>query len=308
MTVSSDQIQSLYDAQVLDSDGQKVGGVGQVYVDDQTGNPAWVTVKTGLFGNNETFVPLQNADLAAGEVRVPYSKDFIKGAPNIGGEGHLDDGAQQDLFSYYSGGSNDRSAANDQLAANDRAASNDVRTSATTDGPGTAPSGVTGSGVTGSDVTGTDVTGTDGTGADPMDANVAPATAGPADPGPTPSGTADTARSTDQARSADQVATSGGGQPGQPAGQTGGSQTVTVSGVRIRKHIVTEMQTITVPVQREVVEVVHEPLPNGQSADNEVPVNLDDVHVDAGQDADGSVADAARHAAGSDEDSAGSTS
>lgn len=300
MTVSSDQIQSLYDAQVLDSDGQKVGGVGQVYVDDQTGDPAWVTVKTGLFGNNETFVPLQNANIAAGEVRVPYSKDFIKGAPNIDGDGHLDDGDQQNLFAYYSGGSNDRSAANDQLVTNDRAASNDVRTSATTEGPGTAPPNVTGADVTGSDVTG----------ADTMDANAAAMTAAPAAPrpapadsGPAPSGTAS---STDTAQSADQVPTSVSEQPGQPAGQSGDNQTVTVSGVRIRKHIVTEMQTITIPVQHEVVEVVPESLPDGQSADNEVPVTLDDVHVEGGQNADSSV-DAARHAAGTDQDSAGST-
>ena len=33
-----------------DADGDKIGNVGQVYLDDSSGEPAWVTVKTGLFG------------------------------------------------------------------------------------------------------------------------------------------------------------------------------------------------------------------------------------------------------------------
>jgi sporulation protein YlmC with PRC-barrel domain len=101
MTVTPEDIQSLYDAEVVDSEGQKVGAVGQVYLDDDSGRPAWVTAKTGLFGLRETFVPLHGADLAVGEIRVPYTKDFIKDAPNIDGESHLDDDDQQQLFRYY---------------------------------------------------------------------------------------------------------------------------------------------------------------------------------------------------------------
>ncbi|MFP5393983.1 MAG: hypothetical protein ACLGI6_20980, partial [Gammaproteobacteria bacterium] len=32
----------------------KIGSIGQIYVDDSTGTPNWVTVKTGLFGSAET--------------------------------------------------------------------------------------------------------------------------------------------------------------------------------------------------------------------------------------------------------------
>ena len=35
---------------VVSSDGEKIGRVGEVYVDDATGQLSWVTVKTGLFG------------------------------------------------------------------------------------------------------------------------------------------------------------------------------------------------------------------------------------------------------------------
>src|SRR5687768_18524601 len=48
---------------VLSADGDKIGSVGQVYADDADGQPTWVTVKTGLFGTSESFVPLQGARL-----------------------------------------------------------------------------------------------------------------------------------------------------------------------------------------------------------------------------------------------------
>jgi hypothetical protein len=35
---------------VVGSDGSKIGSIGQLYADDDTGEPTWVTVKTGLFG------------------------------------------------------------------------------------------------------------------------------------------------------------------------------------------------------------------------------------------------------------------
>ena len=43
---------------VLDKDGDKIGKVDQVLVNDETGNPEWLGVTTGLFGKRQNFVPL----------------------------------------------------------------------------------------------------------------------------------------------------------------------------------------------------------------------------------------------------------
>lgn len=91
-----------YYGTVIDSEGNKVGDVGQVYLDDATGRPEWVTVKTGLFGMNETFVPLRGETVANGEIRVPYTKDQIKGAPSIDPEGHITEAEEAELYRYYS--------------------------------------------------------------------------------------------------------------------------------------------------------------------------------------------------------------
>ena len=46
---------------VVGSDGEKIGSIGQLYADDDTGEPTWVTVKTGLFGTSQSFVPVEGA-------------------------------------------------------------------------------------------------------------------------------------------------------------------------------------------------------------------------------------------------------
>ena len=41
----------------VDLEGTKIGKIGQVYLDDRTGDPMWVTVSTGLFGSRQSFAP-----------------------------------------------------------------------------------------------------------------------------------------------------------------------------------------------------------------------------------------------------------
>lgn len=66
---------------VYDSDGEKVGTVGRVYVDDDTGKPDWITVKTGMFGMKESFVPLAGARRVGSDLHVSHPKDRVKDAP-----------------------------------------------------------------------------------------------------------------------------------------------------------------------------------------------------------------------------------
>jgi uncharacterized protein (TIGR02271 family) len=86
---------------VYDESGNKIGSASEVYLDDQTGQPEWVTVKTGLFGTKESFVPIRDADLTDDGVRVHYSKDKIKDAPKIDTDGHLSPQEEEELYRYY---------------------------------------------------------------------------------------------------------------------------------------------------------------------------------------------------------------
>jgi uncharacterized protein (TIGR02271 family) len=88
-------------ANVVDSEGNKIGSLGELYLDDTTDQPNWATVKTGLFGMSESFVPLAEATLDGDDIRVPYTKDQVKDAPRIEPDGHLEVDQEDRLYSYY---------------------------------------------------------------------------------------------------------------------------------------------------------------------------------------------------------------
>jgi uncharacterized protein (TIGR02271 family) len=99
--IDEQQISAISGATVYDADGDKVGKAGEVYLDDATGRPEWLTVNTGLFGNHESFVPLEQATLNGDDVRVPFDKAKIKDAPRVATDGHLDPAEEEELYRYY---------------------------------------------------------------------------------------------------------------------------------------------------------------------------------------------------------------
>ena len=98
---TQDQVRDLAGATAYDRSGDKIGKVGGVYYDDQTDEPKWVTVHTGLFGTNETFVPVHDAEINGDRVTLAYEKAKVKDAPNISEDGHLSPQEEEQLYRYY---------------------------------------------------------------------------------------------------------------------------------------------------------------------------------------------------------------
>lgn len=97
-----DNIDRIIGAKVIDVTGDKIGSVGQVFLDDRTNEPTWVTVNTGLFGTKETFIPLQGAQQNGDDLQVAYEKGLVKNAPNIDVDnGHLTPEEEAELYRYY---------------------------------------------------------------------------------------------------------------------------------------------------------------------------------------------------------------
>ncbi|MFK0074671.1 DUF2382 domain-containing protein [Arthrobacter woluwensis] len=86
---------------VVDSEGEKIGAIGQIYLDDATSQPTWVTAKTGLFGTSESFVPIDEARQEGRDLLVPYSKAQVKDAPRVEPDGHLEPEDEDKLYSHY---------------------------------------------------------------------------------------------------------------------------------------------------------------------------------------------------------------
>jgi uncharacterized protein (TIGR02271 family) len=86
---------------VVDSDGDKIGSIEDIYLDRQSGEPEWAAIKTGLLGTKVSFAPLRDASEAGDDVRVPYSKDQVKDAPSIEADGELSPDEEQRLYEHY---------------------------------------------------------------------------------------------------------------------------------------------------------------------------------------------------------------
>jgi uncharacterized protein (TIGR02271 family) len=88
-------------AKAVDVNGDKVGSIDEVYLDRGSEQPEWITVSTGLFGTRTTFVPIDDAQLTDGEVRLGYTKDQIKDAPNVDADGALSRDEERALYEHY---------------------------------------------------------------------------------------------------------------------------------------------------------------------------------------------------------------
>lgn len=110
--ITEEMVPQLVGRQAYDRDGQKIGKVGQVFVDDRDGRPLWATVNTGMFGTTESFVPLASADVTDRDLTVAVTKDAVKHAPQVdhGGE-HISDDEQGRLYRHYAGAGHEQASA-----------------------------------------------------------------------------------------------------------------------------------------------------------------------------------------------------
>jgi uncharacterized protein (TIGR02271 family) len=86
---------------LVDSSGEKIGKIDELYSDTHGGQPEWALVNTGLFGTKKAFVPIRGASPVGEDVQVPIAKDQVKDAPHVEAEGQLSEAEEQRLFEHY---------------------------------------------------------------------------------------------------------------------------------------------------------------------------------------------------------------
>jgi sporulation protein YlmC with PRC-barrel domain len=88
--------------QLVDIDGDKIGKLEDVYVDVETDEPMFGTVKEGMIGRHLTFVPLSGTTIGPDNLQVTVSKDQVQAAPDIGSEGdELSQADESSLYHHY---------------------------------------------------------------------------------------------------------------------------------------------------------------------------------------------------------------
>ena len=238
MSLTTDQARTLAGSggNVVSTSGGKIGSIGQIYLDDATGQPSWITVKTGLFGTSESFVPLENATVQGDDVAVGYDKDKIKDAPRVDPDGSLSPEEEDRLYEYYGLGSGSAGYADSTSGTDSGIASGYVENGSDadyTDNVGTAGAGAgagTGTGFTSDRDDRTDYT-SDRT--DRSAETVGRDTSGP---------TTDDAMTLSEER------------------VNVGTATRETGRARLRKYVVTENVTQTIPVSHEEVRIEREPI------------------------------------------------
>jgi uncharacterized protein (TIGR02271 family) len=196
MPPSIDTVQSWQGRTMVDPAGDKLGTIDAIYLDNETGQPEWATVTSGLFTATIAFVPLAQAQDTGDSVQVPYDKQQVKNAPSMEAGGQLSQDEEAELYRHY-GLDYSEHRSDSGLPAGER------------DRDG------------------------DGVYDDVQDSAVGRDTSGP---------------TTDDAitRSEEELRV--------------GTETRERGRARLRKHVTTEQQTVTVPVQREEVRVEREPI------------------------------------------------
>lgn len=94
-------LKSLIGSNVYDSNHERVGILQDIYVDDETNKPTWATVRTGLWGQQISFVPLRLARKDDNGLVVGVSKEQVKEAPRIEPDGEISPDEELNLYQYY---------------------------------------------------------------------------------------------------------------------------------------------------------------------------------------------------------------
>lgn len=240
-------IKDLFNATAYDKDGEKLGNVNEVFVDDQSGQPTFVEVNHGLFGMNSSLVPLRGHDFSGDDLKLGFSKDRIKDAPDFDSDKPLTPEAQSDIFKHY--GLDNAQDVTDYKDSN-LDSKRDVQAGADKDHNLAAGAGVAGAGA-----------GAAGAHANEKkeathstDAAAAERKAGVADNAASKNtAAAHTNNDGELIRSEEQMNVN--------------KERVATGEARLRKYVVTDTETVEVPVEREEVRVERTPI-NAEDAKN----------------------------------------
>jgi uncharacterized protein (TIGR02271 family) len=125
MSPKTEELSNWMGRQVNGRDGNKIGKIDDIYLDDRTGEPEWLAITTGLFGTRRSFVPLADARMEGDDVMVPYDKDMVKDAPNAEHDGHLSPEEEERLYHHYGVRSADTGRTTDKGRTADKGRSTD---------------------------------------------------------------------------------------------------------------------------------------------------------------------------------------
>jgi hypothetical protein len=104
-TSEQDQDQAIWNVtewlgkMIIDRNGEKIGKLQDVYVDVETDEPLFGTVKEGFLDRHLTFVPLRGIQVGPNDLQTAATKEQVRSAPEI--EMHGEELSQADESTLY---------------------------------------------------------------------------------------------------------------------------------------------------------------------------------------------------------------
>lgn len=236
-------IKDLFKATAYDNAGDKLGSVKEIFVDDKSGQPTFVEVNHGLFGMNSSLVPMRGHKFDGENLNLAFAKDRVKDAPDFDADQALTPEQQNDIYRHY-GLDNVEDTTRYGEGAGNQAAGDNAAAGA---GVGAAGAGVAGAGVAGANADQAGATERDAANTDAANREAAVNNEG------------EIIRSEERLNvQKDKV-------------QTGEA--------RLRKYVVTDTETVEVPVTREEVRVERTPISEEEAAN--LKGNIDEAGQEA---------------------------
>jgi len=99
--IDTSPVSDLSGRTVIDPEGDKIGTVFDVYVDNVTDQPEWLAITTGLFGTKVSFAPIAGTTFAGDELQLGYPKSLVKDAPKAEADGQLSPDEEAALYAHY---------------------------------------------------------------------------------------------------------------------------------------------------------------------------------------------------------------
>ena len=98
---TTNDVRTWREQDLFGSDGEKLGTIEEIYLDNESGEPEWALVTTGMFGTKQSFVPLRDASASDDGVTVPFDKSTVKDSPKMDPDGQLSESEEAELYRHY---------------------------------------------------------------------------------------------------------------------------------------------------------------------------------------------------------------
>lgn len=89
-------------SRVTDSVGSGLGRLDDVWVDADSGDPAWLLLREGRFGGGKhKLVPFDGVVAGGGQVWLPFERSTVRSSPEIGAQEILTASLGERLRAHY---------------------------------------------------------------------------------------------------------------------------------------------------------------------------------------------------------------